>query len=235
MRKSAFYSDVFFSFLLGFFPLLFYLRFLRLSLFLSFLFALFFGVAVATLFVLFSKKRQKKLFLKKSEEEEQTDFILYLSLLPKEKQQEFFKEHSNCFKSDYALCPLFKFRALTRDDIADWYVSYAEQTAPILLCNHLEEDSEKLLKKLNIPAMESVEIYRILKENDRLPKERFIQTKPQKKHLKKLCFAKSNSKRFLSGGVLLLFSALFIPYSTYYVICGICLLLTALFVRIFGY
>ena len=235
MRKSAFYSDVLFSFLLGFFPALFYFRFLRLHLVLSLILAFVLGLATATLFILFSKKRQKKLFLKKSEETEQENFICYLSLLSNEKQRDFFKEIGQYLNSERTPCPLFKFRALTRDDIAEWYSSYTEQTAPVLLCSRLEEDSSTLLKRLNIPAMEGVEIYRILKENNRLPTERFLENKPQKKHFKKLCFAKSNSKRFLSGGVLILFSALFIPYPIYYIICGICLLLTALFVRIFGY
>ena len=58
---------------------------------------------------------------------------------------------------------------------------------------------------------------------------------PKKKKRLRAWFAKSNSRRFLLGGTLILLTSLITPFPLYYIILGSALVLSAVFVRIFGY
>jgi hypothetical protein len=80
------------------------------------------------------------------------------------------------------------------------------------------------------------QIYLFFKQADALP-EQFLGDVPnaQKKAKRTIAFAKSNAKRFLLSGVLVLLSSLITPFAGYYILFGALLIAVALFVRIFGY
>ena len=77
----------------------------------------------------------------------------------------------------------------------------------------------------------------MLKKENFLPSHNLCEhaSTPQNKKRLHLYFAKSNSRRFLLGGVLILLTSLITPFPLYYLIFGSALVLSSIFVRIFGY
>lgn len=266
MKKSAYYSDLIFTFSLLFFCALFLLRYWKISLPFSILISAIFGGVGAYLLSLRLRKRQKIFALKKSEELEKNDFMFYLCLIPIEEQIEFLKsrlpfllrllkdensenseqENPNIVQDavqttgiirldEYAFLPLFRFRPLTEDDIARAFSKLKTETSPVLLCNKLSAESKLLLEKLSIQVLLGEEIYRAFKDNYALPEEFPVKTAtPIKQKRRSVFFAKSNSRRFFTCGIMLLLSSVFIPYPIYYLSIGVLLLAIALLVRIFG-
>ena len=105
----------------------------------------------------------------------------------------------------------------------------------VLLCSQIEESAYALCNRLGIDVKTGGGVYMLLKERNLLPESYLGEGGGKaRKRLAKLWFSKGNSKRFLlSGGLVLLFSRL-TPFYYYYLLLGVFLLLTAIFVRIFG-
>ena len=264
MKKSAYYSDLIFTFSLLGFCALFCLRFFDVPLTFSLILSLGFGFAAAYLLSVRIKKREKVFALKKSEEEEKNSLCFYLSLCDDTELTEFLRprlpfllsavdsekildtnekqttdeknEKPSLCLSNHSFFPCFRFRELTADDIANEYPNLKRADAPVILCDKLSDDGKRLCEKLSIPIVDGNLLYRAFKDNSAIPDEFPIQTTtPIKRKLRNISFAKTNSKRFFSSGVLLIASSVFIPYPVYYLVCGGLLLLTAVLVRIFGY
>ncbi len=210
------------------------------------------------------KKKRVLFALKKSEEEEKNSLCFYLKLVTKEERNEFFKtrlpfllsvlesppiapknatneknddENSDIlFLQGYTFFPLFKFSEITSDDVAQFYPKLNQKSSPVLLFDQATPDAQALIEKLGILNIDGNTLYKALKANDAIPEEFPIKTvTPVKRKRRNIAFAKSNSKRFFSGGAMILASSVFIPYPAYYVISGFILLFTAVLVRIFGY
>jgi len=90
MKKSAFISDLLFTFSLTFIGLLCILRYYRLNFFLALFLAGAFASATTLIVGGYLSDKRKKFFLKKSDEKEKEKLLLHLSLLPHQKQKEFF-------------------------------------------------------------------------------------------------------------------------------------------------
>ena len=248
MKKSAFISDILFAFIVAFTFAICLFRFLRLPLWLSFTLAFLCGLLVSLATKAFLQKKRNLFFLKKSEEKQKENLLLHLALLSKEQATDFFmrlyaKEKivrrfsRTLFSSDCEFfCVNCNFQPVTADEIGDFYRLKTSKQR-VLICSQIEQTASKLCEKLDIQIKQADDIYRLVKENDAFPK-RFLGEKPsgnkREKQLK-LCFAKSNSKRFLLSGSLLLFTSLLTPFPYYYLIFGSLLLLTATVIRIFGY
>ena len=265
MKKSAYYSDLIFTFSLLGFCALFCLRFFDVPLPFSLLLSLGFGLAAAYLLSVHLKKRDKIFALKKSEEEEKNSLCFYLSLCDDTEQTEFLRprlpfllsvldgdsalsqetneqttdekdEELSLRLCDRVFFPCFRFREVAADDIAILYPKLKQENSPVFLCNKLSEDGKKLCDKLSIPVVDGNLLYRAFKDNAAIPDEFPIKTAtPIKQKRRNISFSKSNSKRFFSSGALLIVSSVFIPYPVYYLVFGGLLLITAVLVRIFGY
>ena len=88
----------------------------------------------------------------------------------------------------------------------------------------------------HIQFIKGNDVYRMLKKGSALP-EHYLgeDALPKKKKKRELWFAKSNSRRFLFGGTLILLTSLITPFPYYYLLSGSLLIISAVFVRIFGY
>ena len=173
---------------------------------------------------------------------------MHLALLSDEQKIKFFinlisnEQPARRFSRSYIATPTqfycikCTFGAVTANEIAAFYrLKTAKQR--ILLCSQIEESAYTLCKKLQIKVQTADDIYQLVKKNNAFPATFLGETPKEKKHSKqfKLCFAKANSKRFLISGSLLLLSSFLTPFPFYYLIIGSILLLTATFIRIFGY
>ena len=248
MKKSAFISDLIFTFSLTAIFFLCFFRYLKLNMPLSILFACVCG-GIATLGVgALGQNKRKKLFLKHSEATQKDKLLAHLSLLSDAKKTALFqsilsKEGSvQRFSSlrltgENALYFLkLRFSPVCADEIATISrIKTAKEK--ILLCNFIEEDAKTLCAALNIRVWTGNEVYALVKEANALPEEYLGEPTLQNKGKARLrlCFAKRNSRRFLVGGCLILLTSLITPFPYYYLIFGSILLLVAVFIRIFGY
>ena len=90
MKKSAFISDILFSFAVTFLPALCLLRYLRLPLSASLLFAAVAGLLVSLPVWFFLDKKREKLCLKKQDEEAKEKLLLHLALSTQKQNAEYF-------------------------------------------------------------------------------------------------------------------------------------------------
>lgn len=247
MKKSAFISDVIFTF--GAFALftLCLFRFLRITLIVALLLALLCGALAAGAAWAYLKSKRKAALLKRSEEREKEKLLTHLALLSDEKKTEFFKnaltENGVAPRrlsklrliDDERFCFLsFRFAPVTADEVS-CYFRRRTSKQKILLCNAAEKDAEALCKKLNITLKTGDGVYALLKEKDALPKE-YLGEPPKRERGEfwRICFSKRNAKRFFMSGSLILACSLLSPFPYYYLVFGSILLLSGLAIRIFG-
>lgn len=260
MKKSAYYSDLFFVFSLSSFCLLFLLRFLGVGLFLSLLPSAVFGCLCAFLLSVRLRKKQRVFALKKSEEQEKENLFFYLGLADPTEVRTFLEPRlpllSKTLSKEYEtplevsqpapagtipceghfFLPLFLFRELNADDVVSAAKTLRALPNAVLLCDKLSEDSLTLCEKLSLKTMQGDFIYRVLKDGNELPTEFPLKLNaPKRVSRRAVCFAKSNSKRFFKSGVLLSFCSFFTPYSVYYTIVALLFFTLSALIRIFGY
>ena len=261
MKKTAFISDLLFSFFLVFAFVTCLFRYLGFALWLSALFAAVAGVAV-TFFVWANLSKKRKLFfLKKAEEKEKDLLLFHLAALPFPKQTAIFKkalqldETASNGEKTYAK---FLFEPLSANDLAEFIRrevlradaprakresrnkdanTESDNKAPFTVyCNAADESAVKLCERFHIKLCSGEESYLLLKSKNALPKEYLGATDFAKRENRRFSvyFQKKNSRRFLVGGVLILCTSLLTPFPYYYLISGGLLLLVAALVRIFG-
>ena len=247
MKKTAFFSDVFFAFFtVATFTLCLFHYFkisLPISLFLAVLCGALCALSIGAL--LYSKR--KNLLLKKSDELQKQKLFLHLVLLSDEQKTQFFervfpeqsfkKQGKLRFSTASELYFLrFSFSPVSADEIAA--ISHFQSAKQkILLCDEIEEKANALCQSLHIQVKTGTEVYLMIKEANALPEVYLGEKTPLKRseRRKKLWFSKTNARRFLSGGALILLTSLITPFAYYYLIFGSLLLAAAALVRIFGY
>ena len=248
MKKSAFFSDILFAFFLSSLFTLCVFRYFKLSLPLALVLSVVCGMLAAGAVGAILQSKRKTLFLKKSDEREKERLLTHLSLLSDEEKTKYFQTAFSklgasvkrsgalrLFSDDAFYFLRFHFAPVTADEVANaarWKTAKTKR----LLCSEIEENAAALCKKLNIELWTGEKIYAALKENEALPAhyrgEENAQTKGRNKPW--IRFPKRSAKAFSSGGALLLVSSLFTPFPYYYLVIGSLLLLSAVFIRIFG-
>lgn len=244
MKKSAFISDLLFAFFALFLPTLCLFRYWRIHLVLSLFLASLCGLcaAVPTFFFLRGKCEKNRAAAKGLAEREQLLFRLTLCddgelrrLFEKyskaeaadgEKEGETEEERENFF--------LFTFDPITPDSLLPVLKAKTEKPKR-LYCNELSPEAEKLCARFGIRTIAAEGVYRLLKDADDVPVPPEEEPKKRLKDKPKKWFSKRNSKRFLTGGVLVLVASLASPFPKYYLIFGLALILSAVFIRVFGY
>lgn len=250
MKKSAFISDVFFTFFACSLFTLCFFRYTGISLFTSLFLSGVCGLLAAFSAYAFLQSKRKSFFLKKSDETQKEKLLLHLALSSDEANTQYFK---NALSSalDTAVQKFGKLRLFTPSEFyflhfslspvtADQVASYSRLKTgkqKILLCTHIEEAANTLCQRLDIRVKTGEQVYLLLKEREFLPQNYLGEENAAAKQKRrfKLWFSKTNGKRFFLGGSLVLFTSLITPFPFYYLVFGSILWLTALLVRIFGY
>ena len=258
MKKSAFISDVIFTFLIGALLTLCLFRYLGARFSIALSLSLPCGILLAASFAAYRQSKRKTVFLKRSDEAQKEKLLLHLALLSDEAKTDFFKEvfsaHSPSERSTEQIPPVRRFGKLRLHTPTEFYFLHfrmhpvtADEIASIsrlktgkprtLFCAQIEDTAYALCEKLGIQVKTGAEVYCFLKSNEALPKQYLGEESADKKRKRRfqLWFSKSNSKRFLMAGALVLLTSLLSPFPYYYLIFGSLLLVAALLIRILGY
>ena len=247
MKKFAFLSDVLFSFFVSFLFTIFLFRYWRVTLLPSIILAtLCGGLTAATVYAILQIKR-KTLCLKKSDEQLKDKLLLHLALLSDEEKTQYFQRALSTSES-----PANRFGRLRVFTKTEFYFlkfslapieadeipalsRFKTGKAKVLLCTQIEENALTLCRRLGIEVKTGDWVYTLLKERNLLPESYLGDTPVKQRRKHKLWFAKSNAKRFLISGSLILLLSYLTPFYYYYLLVGIFLLLAAVLVRILGY
>lgn len=260
MKKSAFISDVIFTFFAGALFALCLFRYLGASFFAAVALGVVCGVLLAAAFAAYRQSRRKIVFLKRSDEAQKEKLLLHLALLSDDAKTDFFRnafsERSPTNKplpQDVAQ-PVRRFGKLRLHTPNEFYFLHfrlqpvtADEVAALsrlstgkqrtLFCAAIEDGALALCKTLGIAVQTGDEVYRYLKQNDKLP-EVYLGEPPREEKRRRrlrLCFSQDSAKRYLTAGGLLLLSSLLSPFPRYYLLFGFVLLLFALLARVLGH
>jgi hypothetical protein len=245
MRKTALISDILFAFFVSGFLSLCLFRYWGAPLFLSFLLALTCGILSACAIAVILIRKRKSFFIKRSDEAQKQRLLTHLALLSDGEKTDFFKNIFDGAKrvsalrlqtEENAYFLRFRFSPVTADEIAS--ISRLKTAKEkILLCDRIDDNAMALSSTLGVRCQTAESVYALVKEKNALPDKFLGEEIPQNKRKRQLktAFSKSNSKRFLVSGVLILTASLLSPFPYYYLVFGCILLTIAVFVRIFGY
>ena len=258
MKKSAFISDVFFTFFAGTLFTLCLFRYFGAGFITALILSLPCGVLLAAAFAAYRQSRRKTVFLKRSDEAQKEKLLLHLALLSDEGKTAFFQNvfSANGFREKNTDEPTpvkrfgklrlhtptdlyflhFTLRPVSADDIAAISRLKTNKTRT-LLCAQIEDAAYALCEKLGILVKTGAEVYCFLKSNDALPKRYLGDESSERKRKRRLqlWFSKGNSRRFLTAGGLVLLTSFLSPFPYYYLVFGGLLLLASILVRILGY
>ncbi len=246
MKKWVFISDLLFAFLAAFLPIVCLLRYFGLNLLLSIVAAALFGVGVAALVGFFKRKKHAKLLLQRGEEREKDLLIKHLALLSSKDSLSLLYPDSPVGQTDgiaYAKTEeltfaIFLWRTLTEEDVLPVIrICLKEGKRGKLVCNDLTPSASALLAQFSLTYEVGEEVYAKLKEVGRLP-ENYL-SEPyfvkKKKRLTRIWFSKKNSRRFLTGAILLFLSSFLVPFPYYYIVFGCLMTVAAVLIRVLGY
>ena len=247
MKKTAFISDLLFTFFTGFCLSLCFFRYRGIAILLSFTLALLCGALLLFGVGSYLSSKRKSFFLKRSDEAQKQRLLTHLSLLTDEKKTALFQQVFAC-EDETKIQPLcirtsdcqyflrFHFSPVTADEIAVVFRTKT-QRRKIVLCDRMEESATLLAHSVGVEYKTAEEVYLLVKERNALP-ERYLgenSAECKRKKLFRLCFSKSSSKRFFISGILLLFTSFITPFSYYYILFGALLLIASALLRIFGH
>lgn len=242
MKKTAFISDLLFTLFLSFCLSVVVFRLLGLP----FLPSVLLGAVCSALTTLgigaYLFYRRKKYYLKRSDEAQKNKLLTHLSLLSTEKKLQFFRnvfpnarfQNSRIItdKETYFLC--FHFASVNKDETAR--CTHLKTTKrKILLCDKIDDDALALCFSFDIEVWTGERVYQFIKDCQALPTQFLGEESGKGKFKIRLCFAKSNARRFLISGAFILLASLFTPFPLYYQWFGVILLGIATCIRVFGY
>ena len=258
MKKLAFISDLIFTFFVSFLFTACFFRYLQISLFPALALSAVCGALTTCAVAAFLHARRKKFFLKKVDAECKDKLLLHLALSTDDEVTDFFLRYfeqttePSSIDTEHATAPTshtprqistaddyyflqFTIAPVTSDDVAKLFRVQTEKSKT-LLCAAITDQAAALCAQLHIRYRTGNEVYTALKQANALPAI-FLGSDnvPKRKRRFKLWFSKANARRFLSSAAMVLLVAYLTPFFHYYLIFGVALLLTAVFVRIFGY
>lgn len=245
MKRSAFISDLIFAFFVAFLCTLLFFRTSNIPLLPSILLATVCGgLTACAIFALLQRKR-KTVFLKRSDEAKKERLLFHLACLSDEEKTDFFltrmgenvQHFSNLSltNGEQLFLLRFSFAPVNADEVAA-ITRLSATKEKILLCGKIEDNAYALAEKMRIRILTGNEVYALLKDKDALP-ERYLgdedSASKRKRHIE-LWFSRKNAKPFLVAATLTLLTAFVSPFPYYYFVFGGVMLLTSVFIRIFG-
>ena len=247
MKRFAFFSDILFTFTVsGLFTLCLF-RFLALPLWLALLLAALCGVLTALSVGAWLYSKRRNAFLKQSDERLREKLFLHLALSGERARTDFSAKllqdeevvgrgKSRLLTKTEVVFLHFDFAPVSTDDIAR-FARHKTQREKRLFCSQIHDDALLLARRLEIRVLYGNELFLAAKKADALP-EAYLGDESVSKGAKrriKLWFAKANARRFLVSAALILLVSALTPFAYYYLLFAVCLLLAAIFTRIFGY
>lgn len=252
MKKSALLSDVLFTFFAVWIITLCVFRHLQTPLFPSITLAVLCGLLSGCAHAALLQSKRKTTLLKRSDAALKEKLLLHLCLLGEETLTKQFALALSASENVpverigklrlqsetrlYILC--FRFTPVSCDDVATYFrIPTEKQKQKTLLCHQIEESALALCTRLHIQVQTGDFAFRLFRSQNALPEQYLCDELPKdkRKHRLRLCFARSNSKRFLKSATLVLLLSLLTPFPYYYLVFGGVLIAIALVVRIFGY
>lgn len=251
MKKWVLISDLIFAFSAAAIPSLCVLRYFRVSLLPAVLLGVGIGSAVAFAVFLLKRKRHARILFKRADERQKRALMIHLALLPPEVCFSYLLGNDNRFylktkqgisyleTTDALLFPLFLLSPVELNQALPFLrirLLHNRQKA-YLLCDEINPAAAAFLMQFDVECVTGDTLYKHLKEQEKLPAEYVSEpyfTK-KKKRLPRIWFSKTNSRRFFTCAILLLFSSLLVPFPYYYLIFGCLLTVAAVLIRVFGY
>lgn len=247
MKRSAFISDLIFSFFSACLFTLGLFRFWKINLLPALFLALLCGALTTAAVGAYLQNKRKTVFLKHSDEKEKEKLLLHLAFLSDEGKMQFFlprlsspempAKRSGRFRlyTDDAFYFLrFSIAPVTSDEILQFARLKTSKTK-FLLCSKIEESAYALANRFGIKTLTGEQVYTLLKEKNALPEQYLCDDEPKQKRRLHIWLAKANAKRFLIASAFVLLTAFLSPFPYYYFLFSALLLLSAVFIRIFGY
>lgn len=251
MNKSAFISDLIFSFFVTFLLTLCIFRYVGVSLIIAILLSGVCGTLCSCALGALWQSKRKTTLLKRSELALKEKLHLHLCLLSPEKARDLFYEVFLQNPQTQTTQKYGKTRMETPTDYYFFYLQFSPVTAEevakiyrfstaknkVLVCLQMEEQAFALCHRLGITPNTGEWAYAFLKKYNALPQTYLgeeITTDKRKRRLR-ICFAKNNARRFVISALFVLMLSFFTPFSLYYFIFAFLLLITAIFIRVFGY
>lgn len=250
MKKFAFISDIIFTFFVCFLFTLCLFRYVGVTLLPALLLATLCGALTAFAVGSILQYRRKTYFLKRTDESQKQKLLLHLALLSDEKKTEFFKNalslgcelpvnrfgRGRIYTQEEFYFLKFPLAPVTADEIAS-LSRLKTKKKKILLCAQIEDAAFSLCNRLDIEVRTGEWVYTFLKSQNALPTSYLGEASAAVKNKRRfrLWFSRSNAKRFLACGALILLFSRLTPFYYYYLLLGVLLLIAAVFVRIFGY
>ena len=245
MKRSAFISDIIFTFVCTFLFTLCLFRYFKIPFWAAFALASVCGALGAVSFFSFTQSKRNAYFLKKSDEKEKDALMTHLSFLSDEGKTNFFlqyflRESSTAkrfgrlriYTEDAFYTLHFTLSPANADDVLK-LSRFKTQKRKVFLCASICEEGRTLAQKIGVEVQDGEAVYYALKKANALPMS-YLGVESKKKSRRQRHFSRANAKRFFLSAILLLFSSLLSPFPYYYLLFGGILLLSSLCIRIFG-
>ena len=224
------------------------MRYYRVTFVVAAVCALLFGAAVGILFCALVGMRRKKRALTKREREEMDALMLHLALEKPERVRAlllsaFLTDGQDArLDEDDLVCenehvvPAFSLEPLSADAAAEILRRLGNEPF-VVACKSLTPEAEKLLLSFGKSAKTCGEIYGLFMRTNGLPDPLICGNLPKRTPKMRLraTFSKQNARPFFVSGLLLLIMSLFVIFPLYYLIMGVILMITAIFVRTLGF
>ena len=251
MNKSAFISDLIFSFFVAFLLTLCIFRYVGVALITALFLSGVCGALCACALGAFWQSKRKTTLLKRSELALKEKLQLHLCLLSPEKARDIFYEAMSKNPQTQTAVKQGKNRVETATECYFFYLQFPPVTAQevakiyrfstakskVLVCLQMDEQAFALCHRLGITPNTGEWAYTFLKKHDALPQSYLGEemTVDKRKRRLRICFAKNNARRFVTSALFILAFSFFTPFSLYYLIFAFLLLFSAVFIRVFGY
>ena len=214
MKKSAYYSDVFFVFLSTAVGLLCILRYLRVGLALACAVGALAGVGSAGVAAIVLKNKRDIRLRKADDERWKEKFLLHLILLNETQRNEYLCLLFDCFERDglliksagELLLPIFVLREVVADDILPILRQESVEKKQIC-CDKISAEGKTFCEQNGVEVLDGVTLFTLAKEKNALPQtyasERLFSQK--RKNGGKWAFLKATADGFLAAGYLFCF------------------------------
>ena len=247
MKKTAFFSDLFFTLFLAWLFTLCVFRYWKLPFITALLLSAVCGILTACAVAAILQSKRKSVFLKRSDEAEKRKLLYHLALVSDEakallflqafaKQGEVRRSGKLWLRTaDASYFLRFYFAPVTADEVAR-LARLKTSGQKVIFCAEMEEQAFTLCQKLGLRVETGESVYKFLKTAECLPDRYFGEEtgESKRKRIWNACIAKSNAKRFFISGALLLATSLITPFPYYYLVFGTILFAVALCIKILG-
>ncbi len=200
----------------------------------------------------FLYKNQRDKALKKAERAELDDMLTQFNFSSAPENNDFFyklfstlgysteKKKGGIYFKDKPIVVFIKFgfSPVTKSDVVKYFNLLKKEDVGYIVSDEFSIELLNFISRFDgrLKAVNGGELFRFLKDKNRLPEKRFkfISEKQTGFKILKNLLYKNKAKNYLVFGLVFLLMSYFFPYKLYYVIVGVIFLIAALLARLFG-